>query len=183
MLNIKKGRILISDPSLIEKTFFKSVVLITHHTADESVGLVLNQSTKITLHQLLSDIPPSDFPVYIGGPVERNTIQFIHTLGDIIPNSHKITKDLYWGGDFYTISELITKKRISKNQVRFFAGYSGWGAEQLDYEIKENSWINHEYNIKTCMQYSTTELWSDIIKTKKEKYAIWANMPKNPSMN
>jgi hypothetical protein len=33
------------------------------------------------------------------------------------------------------------------------------------------------------MNYSTPKLWSDLIKTKKEKYAIWANMPKDPSLN
>ena len=110
MLNIKKGRLLISEPSLIDPTFFKSVILITHHTADESIGIVLNQGTKITLNQLLTDIPTGDFPVYIGGPVERNAIQFIHTIGNIIPNSQEIAKGLYWGGDFEAISSLITKK-------------------------------------------------------------------------
>ena len=65
MLNIKKGRLLISEPSLIDPTFFKSVILITHHTTDESIGLVLNQGTKIALNQLLNEIPPSDFPALI----------------------------------------------------------------------------------------------------------------------
>ncbi|MEC7646047.1 MAG: YqgE/AlgH family protein [Bacteroidota bacterium] len=183
MLNIKKGRLLISEPSLIDPTFFKSVILITHHTADESIGLVLNQGTKISLNQLLTDIPSSDFPVYIGGPVERNSIQFIHTIGDIIPNSQEIAQGLYWGGDFEAILSLITRNKISKNHIRFFAGYSGWGADQLNHEIRENGWITHESNVKLCMKYSTKKLWSDLIKTKNEKYAIWANMPKNPSMN
>ena len=87
MLTIKKGRLLISEPSLSDPTFFKSVVLITHHSADESIGLVLNHGTKINLNEILNDIPLSDFPVYIGGPVEKNAVQFIHTLGDMISNT------------------------------------------------------------------------------------------------
>ena len=183
MLNIKKGRLLISEPSLNDKTFFKSVVLITHHTNDESIGLVLNQGTKIQLNTILDDVPLIDLPVYIGGPVARNTIQFIHNVGNIVPNTQEITEGLYWGGDFNTILELMSKKVITKDQIRFFAGYSGWGEYQLNNEIKENSWIVHEANINLCMQYSTDRLWSDLIKTKHTKYAIWTNMPKDPSLN
>ena len=183
MLNAKKGRLLISEPSLSDLTFFKSVILITHHNSDESIGLVLNQGTKINLNEILDNVPLNDLPVYIGGPVEKNTVQFIHTLGDIIPNAQQITKKLYWGGDFDKTLELMSKHKISRNQIRFFAGYSGWSENQLDNEIRENSWIIHESNVRLCMQYSTEKLWSDLIRTKKQKYAIWANMPKNPSMN
>ena len=183
MINIKKGQLLISEPSLDERTFFKSVVLITHHTDNESIGLVLNQGTRIQLNEILNDIPLIDLPVYIGGPVARNTIQFIHTIGSIVSNTQKIAEGLYWGGDFDKIIELISSKKITKDQIRFFAGYSGWGEHQLNNEIKENNWIVHEANINICMQYSNDKLWSDLIKTKHKKYAIWTNMPKDPSLN
>ena len=183
MLKPKKGRLLISEPSLYEPSFFKSVILITHHTADESIGLVLNQDTKINLNEILNNIPLSDFPVYIGGPVERNAIQYIHTLGEIIPNTKEITKGLYWGGDFDKILYLISRNKLIKNQIRFFAGYSGWGENQLNNEIRKNDWITHESNISICMKYSCEKLWSDLIKTKNEEYAIWANMPKDPNLN
>ena len=160
-----------------------SFILITHHTDDESIGLVLNQGTKIQLKQIINDIPLGDFPVYIGGPVEKNAIQFIHTLGNIIPNSQKISKGLYWGGIFEEVVRLMSENKISKNQIRFFAGYSGWGEGQLYNEIRENGWIIHKEDIGICMKYSTEELWSDLIKTKSNKYAVWANMPKDPSLN
>ena len=113
MLNIKKGRLLISKPSLNDDTFFKSVILITHHDNDESIGLVLNHPTKIQLNTLINDIPIIDLPIYIGGPVARNTIQFIHRIGNIVPNTQKITEGLYWGGDFQKILELISTKEIT----------------------------------------------------------------------
>ena len=183
MLNVKKGCLLISEPLLNDPVFFKSVILITHHTNNESIGLVLNQSTKVQLNQIINDIPLNDFPVYIGGPVERNSIQFIHTLGSIVPNSQKITKGLYWGGVFEEIVQLMVKNKISKNQIRFFAGYSGWGSDQLKNEIKDNSWITHNVDVEICMKYSNEKLWSDLIKTKSKKHALWVNIPKDPSMN
>jgi len=183
MLIVKKGRLLISEPSLNDPTFFKSVVLLTHHTTDESIGLVLNHPTKINLNEILNDIPLSDFPVYIGGPVAKNSIHFIHTLGEIIPGTQKIIDGLYWGGDFDKILKLMYENKISKDEIRFFAGYSGWDAEQLNEEIKDNGWIINKSDKDICMQYSTPNLWSDLIKTKNPKHAIWANIPKDPSMN
>lgn len=183
MFNVKKGQLLISEPSLSDPVFFKSVILITHHCSDESIGLVLNEATKIKLHQILDKVTLLDLPVYIGGPVERNSIHFIHTLGDKIPNSKHITKGLYWGGDFEEVLQLMKENKISKNQIRFFAGYAGWSENQLNNEIKENSWITHEFNRKICMEYSNKILWSKLIKTKSQKHAIWTNMPKDPRLN
>jgi len=183
MLKAKKGRLLISEPSLNDSIFFKSVVLLTHHNDEESIGLILNQPTKINLNEILNNIPLSDFPVYIGGPLAKHSLHFIHTLGDLILNSKKITDDIYFGGDFDTVIQLMKNKKITKNEIRFFVGYSGWGEDQLNTEIREDSWIVESSKDDLCMNYSTPKLWSDIMKTKKSDYAIWANMPKDPNLN
>ena len=183
MLKAKIGRLLISEPTLTDPVFFKSVVLLTHHSDEESIGLVLNQPTKIHLNEILNDIPLSDFPVYIGGPVAKKSIQFLHTLGELIPNSKEVINGLYWGGDFDKVLELMSEKKIAKDQIRFFAGYSGWEDNQLKNEIKEQSWILKDSNSKICLEYTDSNLWSRIIKRLDQKYAIWTNMPADPSLN
>ena len=90
MQNIENGSFLISHPTLLEDSFFKAIVLVTHHNFEETIGLVINHPSKIKLHEIIDDIPNSDFPVYIGGPVSKNSIHFIHSLGRLIPNSIKI---------------------------------------------------------------------------------------------
>jgi putative transcriptional regulator len=183
MLKAKKGRLLISEPSLRDNFFFKSVVLLTHHDDEESIGLILNHPTKINLNELLNDVPLSDLPIYIGGPVEKQSLHFIHTLGSSIPNSKQIIDDIYFGGDFDKVLQLMHEKKITKNEIRFFVGYTGWGVEQLNNEIRNDAWIVEAAKNELCMNYSTPKLWSDIIKTKKMEYAIWANMPSNPNLN
>lgn len=183
MLKAKKGRLLISEPTFTDPTFFKSVILLTHHNEEESIGLILNHATSINLNEILNEVPSSDFPVYIGGPVGKNSIQFIHTLGDLIPGSIQIIDGVYWGGDFQIVIKLMCDNKILKNNIRFFAGYSGWGIKQLNQEIQEESWIITNSTIEYCMRYSSKDLWSELIKNQKSKYAIWRNLPKNPHLN
>ena len=183
MLKPKKGRLLISEPSMEDSNFFRSVILLAVHNKNESVGFVLNQPTKIKVHHLIENFPKSSFPIYIGGPVEKQSLHFIHTLGSIIPNSKQIIDGIYFGGDFDTVIQLMHDKKITKNEIRFFVGYAGWEVEQLNNEIRDDAWIVQTAKNELCMNYSTPKLWSDIIKTKKMEYAIWANMPKDPNLN
>jgi len=183
MQKIQNGSFLIAHPTMLDDTFFKSIILITHHNSEETIGLIINNPSKIKLYEIIDDLPKSDFPVYIGGPVAKNSIHYIHVLGDAIPNSIKIIEGLYFGGNFDTVKDLIWNKKINKNQIRFFAGYSGWEANQLQNELKEDSWLIKEKNKILSMKYSNLELWSKVLRKMEKKYAIWSNLPKNPSLN
>ena len=72
---------------------------------------------------------------------------------------------------------------INKKQIRFFAGYSGWEANQLENELKEDSWIVNNKIKDLSMLYSNNELWGKIMRRLEKKYAIWSNLPKNPNLN
>jgi len=184
MLKPKKGRLLISEPSMGDSNFFRSVILLAIHNIDESVGFILNQPTKIKIHHLIENFPKSTFPIYIGGPVERNSLHYIHTLGNEISGSQEIMENLYWGGDFEMVRKLVEENKINNNNIRFFAGYTGWDKGQLVSEIRSNSWITASSTVENCMKLSTNkELWSSFIKKMDAKYAIWTNLPNDPFLN
>ena len=92
----KRGKFLISEPSMQDNNFRRSVLLLTEHNADESIGFVLNQPTNLVISDIIKDFPFFDAKIFIGGPVERNTIHFIHTMGKKIDKSLPILDDLYW---------------------------------------------------------------------------------------
>ena len=106
----KKGRLLISEPSMLDANFKRSVLLLTEHNDNESIAFILNQPTKIKIHDLFEDFPSFDANVHIGGPVEKNTLHYIHSLGDKIDNSIPISDNLYWSGSFDTLKKLIKNK-------------------------------------------------------------------------
>ena len=182
MTYIKKGNLLISEPTISSDPFFKSIILIVEHTKNETIGLVLNEPTKLYLNKILEDFPIENMPIFNGGPVEKNLIQFIHNI-DKVPGSKEIVKGLYWGGDLDFINNLIRIGTAYKENIKFFCGYSGWERDQLHEEIKCNSWAIKNSDINICMKKSDHNLWNKIVKSSDSEYLIWSNMPKDPNMN
>ena len=179
----RQGRVLISEPFLNDTYFRRSVVLLTEHTDEGSVGFVLNKPVDLSVNDVLSDFPEIDTEVSIGGPVNTNTIHYIHTIGEIIPNSVKVLDNLYWGGDFEVLKEMIRANKISESEIRFFLGYAGWSPKQLENELSENAWLVSEMNTEQIMCSPGDNLWKDILEESGDKYKTWVNFPENPSLN
>ena len=179
----KKGRFLISEPNMTDMNFKRSVLLLTEHNENESIGFILNQPTKIMVHDLFDDFPTFNSNVHIGGPVEKNTLHFIHSLGDKIDNSIPIADKLFWSGNFETLINLISNGEIHESEVRFFIGYSGWSQGQLEHELNENSWIVSSANTNIALKNNNKSMWRNFIRQMDKEYAIWSNMPEDPELN
>jgi len=177
-----QGRVLISEPLLSDSYFKRSVVLITEHSEEGAVGFVLNKSIDIPLNEILADFPKFKAKVYIGGPVAKDTVHFLHTLGELVPNSVHVIDNIYWGGDFNSLKELINEGIVKSSQVRFFLGYSGWSPKQLEEEIKNNAWLVTEVDSKKIMS-AEKNIWKKILNELGRKYKVWSNTPENPTMN
>jgi len=178
----KKGRVLVSEPFLQDTYFKRSLVLLTEHSPDGAVGFVLNKPLDVKVNEVMNDFPFSNATVSIGGPVSTNTVHYLHNLGDIIPNSVHILDNIYWGGDFEFVKHLVKTGKIKSEQIRFFLGYSGWQAGQLEKELEQNSWLVTEIEPGKIMN-PNNNLWKNTLSQLGEKYKIWANFPENPSQN
>jgi len=180
----KKGDLLIAEPSIIgDMAFNRSIVLLADHTKDGSIGFILNKPLDYTINDLIPEIKAS-FKVYNGGPVEQDNLYFIHKVPDLIPNSIEISLGIYWGGDFNKVVELIADHKLSEKNIRFFLGYSGWDANQLEEELKSNSWVVTE-NIykKGIIEKNCEAFWKEKMLEFGGEYSIWSNAPENPSLN
>ncbi len=182
-LSPRKGQALIAEPFLNDIYFKRSIVLLTEHGSDGTVGFVLNKPVNMQLSEIINDLPNFDAYISIGGPVNTNTVHYIHTLGDKIPNSLKVKNDLWWGGDFETLKELIKSNQIGKHEVMFFLGYSGWMPNQLKNELMQNSWLVCNIDTRTIMFHNKNSLWTDMLQRMGNRYKMWINSPEDPSMN
>ena len=180
----KKGDLLIAEPSIIgDISFNRSIVLLADHTNEGSIGFILNKPLEYSISDLVPEVEAT-FKVYNGGPVEQDNLYFIHKVPQLIPNSIEISLGIFWGGDFSKVAELISNNTISEKDIRFFLGYSGWDINQLDTELKANSWLVTE-NIykKDIIEKDYEFFWKEKMLEFGGEYSIWSNAPENPNYN
>ncbi len=146
------GTLLIAEPFLKDPNFMRTVVFLCDHQEEGSFGFVINKTFNHTLDELMNDLEELKLPVYYGGPVQMDTIHFLHQYPELIPGSFQVMDGIYWGGDFRN-SYFTYQRRFTRSQQRSVSSssYSGWGNGQLNDELKEKSWLTAQATRKTCI--------------------------------
>lgn len=146
------GKILIASPYVpISDVFSKSVIYVLSHTEEGAVGLMVNHVVnRVPFDSFFRNITNSTltintsnqyiFPVYLGGPVEKERGFFLHSSeyeknilfkfqeeGICISSNTEIVKDIAEGN--------------GPKESLFAIGYTGWEAGQLETEVENNLWI------------------------------------------
>jgi len=178
----QKGRIIISEPFMQGNYFSRSTVLLVDFSQTGAVGFILNKPFVTNVKELTSLFQSSVPEVYVGGPVGKDSLFYIHTLGDKIQGSLKVKDELFWGGNFEELKSAISTDKAKSDQVKFFVGYSGWSPGQLEEEIAENAWLVSETDVKLIMK-SNQNFWIDSVKNAGGHYETWKNFPENPNSN
>jgi putative transcriptional regulator len=181
-LTPKTGRLLIAEPFLHDGYFRRSVILLAEHSDKGSVGFILNKPLEVMVQEAIPDFPEYNSPALFGGPVQRDQLYYIHTLGEKIEGSLPISDKLWWLGDFDQVKELISRKEIGADEIRFFIGYAGWGEGQLDEELKEKSWFITRPSLDLIFSDHET-MWKNAVQKMGKTFAPMANFPEDPSLN
>ncbi|HXB44620.1 MAG TPA: YqgE/AlgH family protein [Puia sp.] len=183
MESLAPGILLIADPFLKDPNFIRTVVFLCDHQQEGSFGFVLNKTYDHTLDELVNGAEGLKIPVYFGGPVQMDTIHFLHQLPEIIPGGLEITEGIFWGGDFEAAIEQLRIGKIDKNKIRFFIGYSGWGNGQLTDELKEKSWLTVMATRKLIFHKEINEIWKESLRHLGGDYEMMVNFPIDPQLN
>ena len=179
----RKGRVLISEPFLPGNFFNRAVILLVAHSRKGSVGFILNKKVDLQIQGYISGFEEFEADVFMGGPVSTDSIYFIHRRADLIPGSIHVLDDIHWGGDFNELKRLVNLGIITRGEIRFFLGYSGWDAGLLEREIRENSWLVDDVDSSLIMEELGAEAWGQFVRKVGERYSMWENFPENPSLN
>jgi putative transcriptional regulator len=182
-LELSTGKLLIANAHLEDQNFKRSVILICEHSDDGTFGLALNRPLELSVNEVIEDLDDWNAPLYLGGPVQPNTIHVLHRLGDKIEGSTEIVDGVFWGGDYDEIRRLIELKAATADDFRFFLGYSGWGAGQLNDELQGGSWYLSQATEKAVFNDPHDKLWSRALRAKGGEFAIIANFPEDPRLN
>lgn len=158
------------------------ILLCRHEDAIGSLGFVLNSRFHQTLNELVPGLEGVDFPIYKGGPVQMDTLHYLHQYPDL-PDSMKIMEDVYWGGDFETLKVLLQNGLVEKNKIKFFLGYSGWESGQLAGEMEEKSWLTVQAKRNLIFDLPPEEVWKASLVQLGGKYELMIHFPTDPQLN
>jgi putative transcriptional regulator len=167
----------------MDHIFNQSVILLTEHTENGSMGFIINKPLVLRLNDIFQDIP-LNMQLWNGGPVEPGNMYYVHNVPHLLPQSILFNEDkkLYIGGRFEKVKELLQSGKIDENNIKFFLGYSGWSNGQLANEIKEKAWFVGQNNID-LFHLNPVNLWKEKIIEIDPENIIWKNAPLNPHLN
>lgn len=182
MISPGENTLLIADPFLKDNHFTRSVVFLCNHDKEGSFGFSLNKKFDYHLNDLIEHIQIPDIPVFVGGPVGNDALHFLHQFPSIA-DAQKINDGLYWGGNFEDVVSLLHSGAYDSNKIKFFVGYSGWGANQLQEEMKDKSWLVAEADSKIIFETSYDLVWKESVKKLGKDYLEIINYPLDPQFN
>jgi putative transcriptional regulator len=183
-LDPKQGNILISEPLMNDFHFGRSVILlIDHEEAEGTFGIIINKKLNVSVSQIVDEFPDFEAAAYLGGPVADNQLFFLHTLGEVIPDSLPILDGLYWGGEADTLKTLIATGIANEDNTRFYLGYAGWDSGQLVSELVRNSWLIGNITAEQLFNIPEEAMWQTFVSQAGSPYEMWKRFPKNPEDN
>lgn len=178
-----KGKILVSEPYLPDPNFERTIILLCEHNAEGSFGFVMNKPSEARLGDIMQDLQQFDAPVFVGGPVQQDTLHYLHRLPqleDAIP----VMDGIFWGGNFDQLTDLINAHKVDTDHIKFFLGYSGWSAGQVDEELQQNSWIvSDKVNQELLFDTEPEDMWQYALKALGGRFSVYSKYPVDPRMN
>ncbi len=179
----EKGRLLISEPFLPDPNFERTVVLLCEHNAEGSFGFVLNKPSLLSAGDIMDELVNFNDQIYVGGPVQQDTLHFIHRNPEIA-NGTEILEGIYWGGTFEKVLSLADIHQLDSTTIKFFLGYSGWESGQLQDELDQNSWIVCDF-ITEDLLFDTdpASMWKRALENMGGRFSVYSNYPVDPRLN
>ena len=173
------GSLLVAHPNMLDPNFRRTVLFVSEHDAQEgALGVIINRPLDRPVAELVSGTPPlgfADIPVFLGGPVGKNQLMFAAfewQKGTGLKLNHNISLD-----------EASDQGQKNLLTVCAFVGYAGWGAGQLENEVKQKAWVIHNANPSLLKLDRLPNLWFDIMRTLGPWYRMLAAAPDDPSLN
>jgi putative transcriptional regulator len=177
-----RGQLLIAGPALNDPNFRRSVILVGEHGTEGAMGVILNRPSPVSVADAvppLAELVDDADLVHIGGPVQP---QAIVVLGDF--RDPREASALVLGSIGFLPGEIETAADVgSLARARVFAGYAGWGPDQLESEITEGSWLLEPALADDVFTDEPDALWSAVLRRKGGAFAVLALMPPDPSRN
>jgi putative transcriptional regulator len=180
------GRLLVATPLLDDPHFRRTVVLLLDHGEDGALGVVLNRPTDVPVGEVLGsweDVVAGPPVLWYGGPVANDSALALAAPrpGAAHPSGFRpIGTD---GLGLVDLDEDPQLVRTELSAIRVYAGYSGWGAGQLEDELDEGAWYVVDALPGDPFTDVPDALWRLVLRRQGGELAFMATYPDDPEMN
>lgn len=164
--------ILLAAPTLADTFFEQSVIVLLEANDEGAMGFMVNRPIAVTLGDLATSM---SFPicddyrhdrVFVGGPVRPQRGWVFARRNERTPDNLNIDFDL--GDDLIILTEVDALRALLNTpdqEFRLMLGYSGWGEEQLQEELRDGSWITHTMDADAVFSHEPAALWQVLLDT------------------
>lgn len=159
-----KNQFLIAMPTLLDPNFFHSVAYICEHNAHGAMAIVINQPVDLTVGELIEQMehtaPQTELakkPVFRGGPVDVDRGFVLHQSGQEWEATLPVTDSIFLTTSNDIITAMAEGSGPEKSLVAL--GFAGWGAGQLENEIRENAWLNVPADSRLLFETEVEDRW------------------------
>lgn len=179
-----QGHLLVASPKLGDPNFFRAVVLLVRHNEEGAFGLVLNRPSNTPLKDVWSNVSETlcttDALIQHGGPCS-GPLMALHkeeflSESEVLPN-------VYFAAAKDKLEHLALKPT---DTARFYAGYAGWTAGQLDSELAEGAWFTTPAQPEQAF-WPSDDLWDLLCRQLGSTTRIAGikvkHVPPDPSVN
>jgi len=176
------GHLLIASPAIFDLNFRRTVVLLTAHSEEGAVGLVLNRRSETTVEEAVPRLTPlagAEAPVFAGGPVNATGVSMLAEFED--PSEAGV--DVFGDIGFVALDASLDGDAPALRRRRVFAGVASWGAGQLEAEVESEDWIVEPATSDDVFTDDPESLWEHVLERMGGSYAVVARMPFDPSLN
>lgn len=153
------GMFLVAAPKMRDPRFKQSVILLVEHSAEGSLGFIVNRRTDMTVSDAFPELDQHaelEHALYFGGPVQPSRITYVYSDADQIPEQ-KIINGVYWGTSYESLKDILNRK--DRDTLRIFFGYAGWGPGQLEFELSLGDWQLFPASTDHIFSKNSKHLW------------------------
>jgi putative transcriptional regulator len=158
--------LLVAKAGMMDPTFSKTVVLAVRPDDGGPIGVILNRPSTVELRSLYpdrADMANRRDLVFLGGPVEPDALLFAFRSPRKPSNGLFVAEDIYLSGFSEVLAELL-KHPENAGQQRFFVGFSGWAAGQLEEEIGQGGWYVLRFDTRAVFDINPLTMYEEMLK-------------------
>jgi putative transcriptional regulator len=174
------GKFLVASRDLGDPNFAQTVILLVRYTEDQgAVGLVVNRATDVPISRVFQEFKEAKGrmdPVYVGGPVELNSVLALLKSASKPENGTRVFADVYLISNKDSLKATLASG-AEASVFHTFVGYAGWSAGQLQHEVELGAWHIMAADAATVFHSDPDSVWPRLIRRTETQIAGIPRVP------